>query len=25
LNNRAVLFFDRAIYYTALGYEKEKA
>ena len=24
LNNRVVLFFDRAIYYTAVGYEKEK-
>ncbi len=23
LNNRVVLFFDRAIYYTILGYEKE--
>ena len=24
LNNRVILFFDRAIYYTALGYEREK-
>jgi hypothetical protein len=24
LNNRVILFFDRAIYYTAVGYEKEK-
>lgn len=24
LNNRVILFFDRAIFYTALGYEKEK-
>jgi hypothetical protein len=24
LNNRVVLFFDRAIYYTAMGYEKER-
>jgi len=24
LNNRVVLFFDRAIYYTAKGYEEEK-
>lgn len=23
LSNRVVLFFDRAVYYTALGYEKE--
>ena len=24
LNNRVILFFDRAIYYTALGYENKK-
>ena len=24
LNNRVILFFDRVIYYTALGYEREK-
>jgi hypothetical protein len=25
LNNRVILFFDRAIHYTAMGYENEEA